>query len=29
MGEPPPDVERYARAVEFTVNQGLVAAGLV
>lgn len=29
MGEPPADVERYARAVEFTVDQGLVAAGLV
>jgi hypothetical protein len=28
MGEPPPDVERYARAVEITVDQGLVAAGL-
>jgi hypothetical protein len=28
MGDAPPDVERYARAVEFTVQQGLVAAGI-
>jgi aminoglycoside phosphotransferase (APT) family kinase protein len=28
MGDPPPDVERYARSVEITVHQGLVAAGL-
>ncbi|HET6949474.1 MAG TPA: phosphotransferase family protein [Acidimicrobiales bacterium] len=28
MGDAPPDVERYARAVEITVQQGLVAAGM-
>jgi aminoglycoside phosphotransferase (APT) family kinase protein len=28
MGDAPPDVERYARIVEITVAQGLVAAGL-
>jgi len=28
MGDAPPDVERYARSVEITVEQGLVAAGL-
>jgi aminoglycoside phosphotransferase (APT) family kinase protein len=28
MGEPPPDVERYARSVEVTADQGLAAAGL-
>ncbi len=28
MGDAPPDVERYARSVEITVQQGLVAAGL-
>jgi aminoglycoside phosphotransferase (APT) family kinase protein len=28
MGDAPPDVERYARSVEVTAQQGLVAAGL-
>jgi aminoglycoside phosphotransferase (APT) family kinase protein len=28
MGEAPPDVERYARIVDVTAQQGLVAAGL-
>ena len=28
MGEAPPDVDRYARSVEITVHQGLIAAGL-
>ena len=28
MGDPPPDVERYARSVEVTAHQGLLAAGI-
>jgi aminoglycoside phosphotransferase (APT) family kinase protein len=28
MGDAPPDVDRYARSVEITVHQGLIAAGL-
>jgi aminoglycoside phosphotransferase (APT) family kinase protein len=28
MGDPPPNVERYARAVEISAHQGLIAAGL-
>jgi aminoglycoside phosphotransferase (APT) family kinase protein len=28
MGDAPPDVERYARSVEVTAHQGLIAAGI-
>ena len=28
MGEPPPDVDKYARSVEFSAHEGLVSAGL-
>jgi aminoglycoside phosphotransferase (APT) family kinase protein len=28
MGEPPPDVEKYARSVEVSAHEGLVSAGI-